>query len=188
MKKPAAQMLVAETAEMAVSPFVANGPPGLGLATVFQDLPFQCRISVLQYTLFALMTSPTAHASFFEMTVIAVSVSLAVPAPGLGDFTGAQCLPFQYSMSVRCTVPTVRKPTAQALHDETTPTPLSPLLAPAFGGCGPGLQETVATVWLVAVWLAAASPAGLTATVAIATVPAASVATAQRDERTDDLL
>src|SRR5258708_28923692 len=51
-----------------------------------------------------------------------------LPAPGCGLATTVQAEPFQCSM---------REPTAQASHAETTATPLRLFPVPGFGGCTP---------------------------------------------------
>ncbi len=79
---------------------VSRGPDDvqLGLGWIFQDVPFQCSISVRA----GLRADPTAHA--FDRDVAATACSL-LPVPTLGLLTSAQVLPFQRSMSVSVTTP-----------------------------------------------------------------------------------
>jgi membrane-associated phospholipid phosphatase len=74
-----------------------NSAPALGLVTMLQLLPFQCSVRVWG-VLAASWNWPTAHTSFADTAVTALSRLDPVPLFGLG--TTAQLLPFQCSINV----------------------------------------------------------------------------------------
>src|SRR5688572_16308421 len=91
-------------AELAATPYGAFSPavPGLGLGTIVQLVPFQCRIKVV-WSGPPLVALPTAQTFEEEMASTPLRMLIRFPVLGLG--TMLQLVPFQCSINVRFSMP-----------------------------------------------------------------------------------
>src|SRR5215471_9968726 len=129
LKSPTAQTLPTEGAATPRKKLALL--PGLGLATCFQAVPFQCAMMVGWPM--AVVVAPTAQASLAEVAAAPSRVISVTGPDGLGLTACTHFVPFQRRIRVLPAVPVNELPTAQALLAEVAVTASSRLPVPGAG-------------------------------------------------------
>src|SRR5437899_4022515 len=125
---PTAHVSLAEVPATPARSLETPDPPGSGVLTRVQVLPFQCRASV--WSTPPITENPTAQVSVLDVPRTAKSSS---SVPRLGLVTWAHVWPFQCRVSVLSVLAAMLEPTAQASVDEGAATASSRAPVPGLG-------------------------------------------------------